>query len=102
MLNERFVYDYAMKKQLKANITGRVQMVMYRDFACRKAKKLGLVGMVKNLEDGSVSVIAEGEESVLDEYVKYLNRGSILSKVKNVRISWDEAKGEYSDFKIMY
>ncbi len=91
-----------MKKQLQATISGRVQMVMYRDFAQRKARKLGLVGTVQNQKDGSVSVIAEGEENTLNDYVKYLNRGSILSKVKNVRISWTEPSGIFSDFTILY
>lgn len=91
-----------MKKQLKAIITGRVQLVMYRDFAQRKARKLGLVGTVQNLKDGSVEVVVEGDENVLNEYIKYLNKGSILSKVKNIRISWAEAKGNFSDFLIVY
>jgi len=91
-----------MKKQLKAIITGRVQMVMYRDFAQRKARKLGLVGTVQNLKDGSVEVFAEGEEYLLNEYIKYLNKGSILSKVKNVRITWGEVSGNFSDFLISY
>ena len=91
-----------MKKQLQANITGRVQMVMYRDFAQRKARKLGIVGSVKNLPNGSVEVIAEGEEEVLNDYVKYLDRGPILAKVANIRIDWAEAKGQFSDFLIIY
>lgn len=91
-----------MKKQLQATIIGRVQMVMYRDFAQRKARKLGLVGTVENQKDGSVNVIAEGEERILNEYIKYLNRGSILSKVRNVRISWLEPTGSFSDFDIIY
>lgn len=91
-----------MKKQLQANITGRVQMVMYRDFAQRKARKLGIVGSVKNLPNGSVEVIAEGEEEVLNDYVKYLDRGPILAKVENIRIDWAEAKGQFSDFLIVY
>ena len=91
-----------MKKQLQATISGRVQMVMYRDFAQRKARKLGLVGTVQNQKDGSVNVIAEGEERILNEYIKYLNRGSILSKVRNVRISWSEPTGSFSDFDIIY
>lgn len=91
-----------MKKQLQATIMGRVQMVMYRDFAQRKARKLGLVGTVQNQKDGSVNVIAEGDERILNEYIKYLNRGSILSKVRNVRISWSEPTGGFSDFEIIY
>ena len=91
-----------MKKQLQANITGRVQMVMYRDFAQRKARKLGIVGSVRNLPNGSVEVIAEGEEEVLNDYVKYLDRGPILAKVENIRIDWAEAKGQFFDFLIVY
>ncbi len=91
-----------MKKQLQATIIGRVQMVMYRDFAQRKARKLGLVGTVQNQKDGSVNVIAEGDERVLNEYIKYLNHGSILSNVRNVRISWSESTGSFSDFQIIY
>lgn len=91
-----------MKKRLEANITGRVQLVMFRDFAKRKAQRLGLSGSVKNLDDGSVSVIAEGEEEVLNEYIKLLNKGPILAKVKNIRIVWGEFSGEYKDFNIIY
>jgi len=91
-----------MKKQLKAIVTGRVQMVMYRDFAQRKARRLGLVGTVQNLKDGSVEVVVEGEETILDEYIKYLNKGSILSKVRNVRIVMTDATGNFSDFLIPY
>lgn len=91
-----------MKKQLQATIIGRVQMVMYRDFAQRKARKLGLVGTVQNQKDGTVKVVVEGEEQILNEYIKYLNRGSILSKVKNVRISWLEPSGQFNDFLILY
>lgn len=91
-----------MKKQLRAIITGRVQMVMFRDFAKRKAIKLGLVGTVQNQGDGSVIVVAEGDEVALNEYVEYLNKGPILAKVKNVRIEWLEASGIFDDFSIVY
>jgi len=91
-----------MKKRLQATITGRVQLVMYRDFAQRKARKLGLVGTVQNKDDRSVFVVAEGEESKLNEYVEYLSKGSILSKVKNVRTEWFEAGGKFDDFLIVY
>ena len=77
-------------------------MVMYRDFAQRKARRLGLVGTVQNLKDGSVEVVVEGEETILDEYIKYLNKGSILSKVRNVRIVMTDATGNFSDFLIPY
>lgn len=77
-------------------------MVMFRDFAQRKARKLGLVGTVQNMKDGSVAVVAEGEEETLKKFNALLHKGSILSHVRDVRVVWSEAKGGYNDFKIVY
>lgn len=83
-------------------VTGRVQEVMYRDFAVRSARKLGLVGIVQNHMDGSVLVIAEGEESALLTLLRSLKKGSILSSVEEVHVTWGEPTGEYSTFSILY
>lgn len=91
-----------MKKRIECKVTGRVQMVMYRDFACRTARKLGLQGTVKNNDDGSVTAIAEGEEAKLAKYVEYLNRGSVLAHVEHVETIWGDVKGEFSQFIIVY
>jgi acylphosphatase len=91
-----------MMKRIECRITGRVQMVMYRDFAQRKARGLGLVGMAQNLPDGSVAVVAEGEEEALKKYITLLHRGSIFAKVENVETSWVEAMGEFPDFRIAF
>ena len=56
----------------KAFIEGRVQMVMFRDFAQRKARSFDLVGWVKNLPDGSVEVVAQGEPDTLKQYIEAL------------------------------
>ncbi len=77
-------------------------MVMYRDFSQRKARKLGLVGFVKNETDGSVTVVAEGTKERLDMYLAYLHKGSILSRVENVQMEWKEGTNEFTDFKIHY
>ncbi len=91
-----------MNKRIECQITGRVQMVMYRDFACRKARKLGLQGVVKNNADGSVTVIAEGEEVTLAKYVEFLNRGPVLAHVEHVGTIWGDEKREFSEFIIAY
>ena len=77
-------------------------MVMYRDFAARNARKLHLVGTVRNLTDSSVSVIAEGEESSLLRLLLLLKKGSVLSRVEEVRVAWSDATGEYTTFTISY
>lgn len=89
-------------ERLEAIVSGRVQLVMYRDFATRKARTLGLVGEVQNLPDGTVRVIAEGPKEKLDQYVQKLKEGSLLSKVEHVQVSYVPATGAYKYFDINY
>lgn len=77
-------------------------MVMYRDFAQRKARGLGLVGTVQNLPDGSVAVIAEGEEETLKKFIALLRKGSVFAKVEGVETKWVETTGEFKRFTIIY
>lgn len=87
-----------MVKQLSARITGRVQLVMFRDFTCRNARRLGLVGWVKNEDDGSVSVVAVGEEEKLSAFIERLHKGPPLARVDNVSIEWTSSESPPSDF----
>jgi acylphosphatase len=91
-----------MTKEFRAVVRGRVQMVMYRDFAQRKARKLNITGTVKNLPDKTVEIFAQGEEKDLEAYVKKLNRGSVLSHVEKVEVEWREPSGTFESFKIIY
>ncbi len=91
-----------MSKQFRAIVKGRVQLVMYRDFCQRKARALGIVGFAKNLSDGTVEVIARGEESLLIMYIEKLKKGSILSKVEGVDVVWQEPTFVGDDFLIAY
>jgi acylphosphatase len=89
-------------QELHAIVTGRVQMVMMRDFVQRSGKKLGLTGYVKNLPDGSVEVVAHGVPGMLEKLVEQLHKGSLLSKVQDVQVEWREAKASYGSFEIEY
>ncbi|MBI5456352.1 acylphosphatase [Candidatus Kaiserbacteria bacterium] len=89
-------------KAFRAIVHGRVQMVMYRDFAQRNARSRGVVGTVRNLKDGTVEVMAEGGESILNEYVERLKKGSLLSRVEKVNVEWREPMRGFSDFEILY
>ena len=93
---------FIMIQKIECKITGRVQMVMFRDFTKRKAKSLGIVGVVKNQQDGSVFISAEGEEGALKKFIKFLSKGSILARVDNVEVKWISSEGEFSNFKIIY
>lgn len=91
-----------MQKRIECRVYGRVQMVMFRDFVTRKARNLNIAGRVRNEEDGSVSVVAEGEEAKLRALIAKLHRGSVLSRVDRVDLGWKEATGEFNDFRISY
>lgn len=77
-------------------------MVMFRDFTQRKASALGLAGFVRNNNDGSVTVVAEGERSVLEQLIEKLRKGSLLSRVDNAEVIWREATNEFKNFNIHY
>jgi acylphosphatase len=77
-------------------------MVMYRDFATRAARRLGLTGNVHNEVNGTVTVVAEGEEAELLTYIGDLQKGSLFSAVENVHVRWEDASEEFTDFTIRF
>ena len=91
-----------MKKEIECTITGKVQMVMFRDFAQRKARALNLSGTVENGEDGSVRVVAQGDEESLRTFIEHLHKGPFLARVARVVVSWKEPVEAFKDFKIIY
>jgi len=80
-------------------ITGKVQGVGFRPLIRRNAKSLGLTGVARNNEDGSVSIIVEGEEGNVKAFIESLSNINV-AEVSNVDIRWSEYKGEYADFNI--
>ncbi len=77
-------------------------MVMYRDFAVRHGRKLGIVGNVHNEPDGTVALIGEGEEEKLRSFIEELKEGSLFSRVDQVVVVWKESTGEFSEFTLHY
>lgn len=81
-------------------IEGRVQGVFYRASARDEAERLGLTGEVRNLPDGRVEAIAEGERERLEEFIAWCRRGPALAEVEEVRIRWTEVSGEFISFRV--
>ncbi len=91
-----------MNERLEVVVYGRVQRVMFRDYAARKARRLGLVGEVKNLPDGTVRVVAEGVHPALEDLCARLKHGSLFSRVDRLTCTWRLPTGEYKSFDISY
>lgn len=79
---------------------GLVQGVGFRWFVHKHAAGLGLVGQVKNLPDGSVEIIAEGDRSLVEELIKVLKIGPRSAHVADLVIEWREVTGKYLGFTI--
>ncbi len=65
-------------------VSGRVQRVGYRDWTVRNARELGLTGWVRNLSDGRVEVLADGDEVALGKLLDALRSGPRLAEVEDV------------------
>lgn len=87
-------------KRLEASVYGRVQGVFFRDTARREAQRRRLTGWVRNELDGSVRVVAEGEEEALQSFEQFLHEGSPSARVSRVDSSWQEATGEFRGFRV--
>lgn len=83
-------------------ISGDVQGVGFRSWVVRQAQNLQLTGWVKNREDGSVEVIAEGLPENLDEFVKHCRQGPDVAWIERMDITRRDATGEFVSFEIVY
>jgi acylphosphatase len=57
---------------------------------------------VRNLSAGEVEVVAEGDRSLLEEFLGDLRRGPSGARVRNVLVSWEQPRGEFRDFSVQY
>ncbi|MFQ6072267.1 MAG: acylphosphatase [Methanosarcinales archaeon] len=83
-------------------ISGRVQGVFFRSFTRKIAIQLGISGWVRNLKDGRVEVLAEGEKEVLERFIKKLQIGPEYSKVDDLDLTWEDYLGKFKQFIIRY
>lgn len=91
------------KVRLRAVVRGIVQGVGFRFFTVDQVHRIGgIVGYVRNLRDGRVEVVAEGDWEKLEQLLKKLQEGPIGAVVDGVDASWEMATGEFTDFRIRW
>jgi acylphosphatase len=86
--------------RLYAIIEGRVQGVGFRMFVKDNARSLGVDGWVRNLRDGTVEVVAEGEREKLGKLLNALHRGPSASRVTQVKPEWQDPTGGHDGFRV--
>lgn len=90
------------EKTLRARVvvTGVVQGVYYRAHARDKALRLGVTGWIRNLPDGAVEVVLEGNEPAVRAMLDWCRRGSPRAAVTGVAVTWEPYTGEFCRFSV--
>lgn len=91
-----------MIRQARIVVKGIVQGVFYRYSTKQAADALGLTGIVRNRPDGSVEVVAEGEEMDVGRLIEWCRQGPRGAFVEHADVEWAEVTGGFRDFSIIY
>jgi len=90
----------AEKARTHIFVSGRVQGVLYRRGAQKKAQELGITGFAHNLADGRVELMAEGDKEGIEQLMKWCKEGTPMAKVDRLDSQFEDYKGEFADFEI--
>jgi len=90
-----------MKARAHVYVSGRVQGVFFRNSVADLADSLNVDGWVRNLSDGRVETLLEGEKVNVEEVVEFCRHGPPGAYVRQLEIRWADWQGEFRDFKIV-
>ena len=90
------------KQRVHLFVKGKVQGVFFRQALKVMAKKKNVFGCVKNLKDGRVEAILEGEDVNVSSLVEWCHAGPANARVEDIEIRNEKYKGEFSKFEVLY
>ncbi len=83
-------------------VSGRVQGVFFRNSTRAKALELGLTGWVKNLSDGRVEAVFEGEKAQVEQILEWAKSGPPGAKIEALEPIFEAYEAEFTDFEVKY
>ncbi len=89
-------------QRIRIIVTGKVQGVFFRQSLKVKAKKNEIFGWVKNLKDGRVEAILEGDEEKISRIIEWAHEGPANARVEDVEIRNEKFIGEFLKFDVLY
>ena len=92
--------DHVSKTRVHLYISGRVQGVFFRARTREEAKKRGLTGWVRNLYDGRVEAVLEGDAEDIQSMIGWCRQGPPHALVTDVSVEGETYQGEFSDFTV--
>lgn len=91
-----------MKARAHVIVNGRVQGVFFRSETQDEANRRNVSGWVRNLPDGRVEAVFEGEKEEVERLIEFCRRGPPGARVSKVDVKWENCTGEFRGFKIRY
>jgi acylphosphatase len=92
--------DANMTIQAILIISGDVQSVGYREYVYRQAVRLGLTGLVRNIDEKKVWIVCEGEPDKIEEFIRDIKVNDALAKVDSIDRQYGDARGCYDTFLV--
>jgi len=90
-----------MKKAARIVVQGTVQGIFFRQFIKEHADNLKLTGFCRNLEDGTVEIIAEGEIEAIERLVAFAKSGPQHAQIRSAISKERKWSGDFKEFKIL-
>ena len=90
----------SMHKRAHVIYTGRVQGVGFRYTIRQAAHGFDVVGYVRNLDDGRVEMVIEGEEEESNRFVQYIGDSDLAPYIRSKTVEWQPPTGEFRNFSI--
>lgn len=89
------------RKRAHVWISGRVQGVFFRAHTAERARRLGVVGFVRNLPDGRVEAVFEGDAPAIEKMLTWCHQGPPRARVESMKVQWEEPRGDFAEFQIL-
>jgi len=98
------MYLFNMENPTRAHmlVSGRVQGVFFRENTRKIANELEVFGWVRNLLDGRVEVVAEGEKEKVKRLVEWAKEGPPSANVESLDLKWKKYQGDFDEFEVKY
>jgi len=91
-----------MKARAHVFVSGRVQGIFFRSETKHKAESHNVKGWVRNLPDGRVEAVFEGEEETVKALIEFCKRGPPGARITNIDLRWEKFAGEFGAFRVRY
>jgi len=101
-INEMKEESTQLKTRAHVFVSGRVQGVFFRTETQDEARRQGVTGWIRNIPDGRVEAVFEGEKDKVEALIEFCRRGPPGARVTKVDVTWEDYTGQFKSFAIRF